>query len=275
MDDGSEGRFWSLLRGIFRRNDLEEHIRDAQDEGELEKEEVSMILSVLRLDETFVHEIMTPRPDMVCAEESMSLAELCELVLESGHSRLPIYRGNKDHIVGVLHAKDLLGPLLKPESHPDTLKDLVRPPYFVSESATVHSLLGTFKAGTHMAVALDEYGGTCGVVTLEDVLEEIVGEIQDEHDPLEEKEIRPTDTGAYIVSGRALLDDINEELGLSLDSNQVETIGGYLTELAGRVPEPGEHFSVDGRRFTVREADPRQVGSLIILPAKPAEQKSE
>ncbi len=275
MDDGSEGRFWSLLRGIFRRNDLEEHIRDAQDEGELEKEEVSMILSVLRLDETFVHEIMTPRPDMVCAEESMSLAELGELVLESGHSRLPIYRGNKDHIVGVLHAKDLLGPLLKPESHPDTLKDLVRPPYFVSESATVHSLLGTFKAGTHMAVALDEYGGTSGVVTLEDVLEEIVGEIQDEHDPLEEKEIRPTDTGAYIVSGRALLDDINEELGLSLDSNQVETIGGYLTELAGRVPEPGEHFSVDGRRFTVREADPRQVGSLIILPAKPAEQKSE
>jgi magnesium and cobalt transporter len=275
LDDSSEGRFWSLLRGIFRRNDLEEHIRDAREEGELETEEVSMLLSVLRLDEILVHEIMTPRPDMVCAEESQSLDAAGDLVMESGHSRLPIYRGNKDHIVGVLHAKDLLGPLVKPNDHPATLAELMRPPYFVSESATVHSLLETFKAGTHMAVALDEYGGTSGVVTLEDVLEEIVGEIQDEHDPLEEEEIRPTETGAYIVSGRALLEELNEALDLSLDSNQVETIGGYLTELAGRVPEPGEHFTIEGRRFTIREADPRQVGSLIIMPERAVETAPE
>jgi len=274
LDDGSEGRFWSLLRGIFRKSDLEEHIREAQDEGELEKDEVSMILSVLRLDETKVHEIMTPRPDMVCAEESLCLADAGEVVMESGHSRLPVYRGNKDHIVGVLHVKDLLASLLEPNEQPVSLKDIMRPPYFVSENATVHSLLSTFKSGTHMAVALDEYGGTSGLVTLEDLLEQIVGDIHDEHDALEEEEIRPMENGGFIVSGRALLEDLNEELGLHLESEQVETIGGYVTELAGRVPEPGERFAIDGRQFIVREADPRQVGSIIVQSVKTV-QKTE
>jgi magnesium and cobalt transporter len=272
LDDGSEGRFWSLLRGIFRKNDLEEHIRGAQDDGELEKDEVSMILNVLRLDDAMVHEIMTPRTDMICVEESLGLADAGELVLESGHSRLPVYRGNKDHIVGVLHVKDLLAPMLKPNASPAPLKDIMRPPYFVSENATVRSLLSTFKSGPHMAVALDEYGGTSGLVTLEDLLEQIVGDILDEHDGLEEKEIRPMENGSFIVSGRALLEELNEELGLHLESEQVDTIGGYVTELAGRVPEPGERFAIDGRQFIVREADPRQVGSIIVQPVKAVQQ---
>ena len=146
--------------------------------------------------------------------------------------------------------------------------DLLRPATFVPESKGLYDLLREFRSNrNHLAVVIDEFGRVAGLVTIEDVLEEIVGEIEDEHDPSKPDEIRELRPGVHQVSGRAMLEDINAALGLSLESEQVETIGGFLTELAGRVPRQGDAFTLEGRRFTIREADRRQIRWIAIEPA--------
>jgi magnesium and cobalt transporter len=267
LDDGPEGRLKSLFKHFFKKEDLEDHIQDAREDGEIEGEDMSMLLNVLDLSERTVSKIMIPRTDIVCAEVDTPLSELGELFVKSGHSRIPLYRDNRDSIVGVVHAKDILAPLLRGQDMDSRVDTLMRPPFFVSEYTPIRNVLSDLKGKkTHLAIVLDEYGGTAGLVTLEDVLEEIVGDIRDEYDPETPDEITEQEDGTLKVAGRASLEDIAERTGLPLDSEQVETIGGYLAALAGRIPRQGEYFDIGGARLTVLEANVRHVNWLLIEP---------
>ncbi len=276
MDTGSEGgSFMNKLSRLFTgRNTahVEQAIIEASQDGKLEADEGSMLLNVLRLDDIQVEDIMTPRTDIHGAEASASVATTIELILRSGHSRLPIYQENRDNIVGIVYAKDLLKEAMCPENLQKPVSSIMRQPFFVPETKNALELLNEFKARkTHMAIILDEYGGTSGLVTIEDVLEEIVGDIEDEHDAPKEADIVLLDDGRVRISGRAYLEDINEALGLNLDSDEVDTIGGLLSHIAGRMPRSGEVFELGDRVFTIEHADNRQVCSVLAAPGRKEE----
>ncbi|MEG6507026.1 hemolysin family protein [Nitratidesulfovibrio sp. 1201_IL3209] len=269
MDGESGSPIWSRIARLFhgRTNDsVEQAIIEAREDGELDAEEGSMLLNILSLDDTQVQDIMTPRTDIDCVEVDNPLAEVIERIVASGHSRIPIYRDNRDNIVGVVYAKDLLRCFVDPTGCATPVADLMREPYFVPETKNVYELLQEFRSRkNHMAIVLDEYGGTSGLVTIEDVLELIVGDIEDEHDTPRDEDIVVLDGENYQLSGRALLEDL-EELGISLDSDEVDTIGGYLSMLAGHVPQAGEAFDLAGRRFEVVEADAKQIRTVRVGP---------
>jgi len=271
LDGGpdSTSSIWSRLTRLFQNRNgdtVEKAIMEAREDGELEAEEGSMLLSILRLDELQVQDIMTPRTDMDCAESGTPLVEVAGLIISSGHSRIPIYQETRDNIVGIAYAKDLLPYLLDPAKHKSPIDTLMRPPFFVPETKIASDLLQEFRTRkTHLAIALDEYGGTSGLATIENILEEIVGDIEDEHDAPREDDIRVLDSERYMLSGRALLEDL-EELGIILNSDEVDTIGGYLSQLAGHVPQQGESFTLAGRMFTVMEADAKQIRTIRVEP---------
>ena len=271
MDDDSESGFWGALGKFFRQKSIsiEELILEANKDGTLIQEDASMLLNILRLEKKQVGDIMVPRPDIVCAEVDEGIEAIAERIKTHGHSRIPVYEGNRDNILGVVYAKDLLSHLVGACDVKADLRAIMRAPLFIPETLNLKKMLLEFRSQRkHMAVALDEYGGTSGLVTLEDVLEEIVGEIEDEHDPSKPEEIRELRPGVHLVSGRFPLGDLSAALGLDLASEQVETIGGFLTELAGRVPRQGDTFTLEGRRLTVREADRRQIRWIVIEPAE-------
>ncbi len=269
MDEGSDSRFISLFKKIFGSNaqQLEEHILEAKAEGEIDRDEVSMLLNILDFDEKKVTEIMVPRTDMACVDISSSVRDVADIIVNQGaHSRIPVFRDNKDHIVGVVHAKDLLKPLLE-EQKDMPVADLLRQAYFVPEEMCLDDVLSSFKREKiHMAIVQDEYGGTAGMVTMEDVLEEIVGEIADEYDQERPDEIQELDSQAFIVSGRVPLDEVCERCSLTLESGDVDSIGGFLAAMAGRIPHKDEFFTFEGKRFIVLEADERQIWSIKIEP---------
>ncbi len=275
MDDSSpqEGGFWSSLVGIFKNKNghtLEDAIREALRDGELTSHDVPMLLGVLRLQRLYVHELMVPRTDIVCCEVSAGLDEVCRLIVEEGHSRIPIFEGDKDSIIGIIHSKDLLGVLLTPPEKRPEIREVMRPPLFIPENKNVRDMLHEFlKRRQHLAIAVDEYGGTSGLITLEDVIEEIVGDIEDEHDVDEPDEIQELPDGSHLVSGRLELEELNERFLVNLISDQVETIGGYLCELTGRVPKQGETVPLQGLRLTVKEADKKQIRWLHLKTASP------
>lgn len=261
---------WSRLRNLFgvRSNGegLEQAVLEARDEGELEPAEESMILSILQLDDVQVQDIMTPRTDFDCLASGTSLIETARAIVESGHSRLPIYQETRDNIIGIAYAKDLLGSLMDPQKHGTPVDEIMRPPFFVPETKVVSEILQEFRTRkNHIAIVVDEYGGTSGLVSIEDVLEQIVGEIEDEHDAPKEEEIHPLGDGRFNLAGRAYLEDL-EELGILLHSDEVDTIGGYLCLEAGHVPEAGEKFICGGWRFTVEEADVKQIHRILAEP---------
>lgn len=271
MDEGSNGTILSAIRNLFRKQDstVEGMFEDAVAEGEIAKDDVRILKNVIDLEDRRVSEIMIPRPDMVCADQDSTLEEIAELIIENGHSRIPIYRDNRDHMVGVIHAKDVLGPLLKPEGEQPEITSFMRPVHFVPETTNLKSLLHDMQTRKiHLVIALDEYGGTAGMLTMEDVLEQIVGEIGDEYDAMRPKDVQEMPDGSQMVSGRVSLDEINERFGLELSSELVESIGGLLSELAGRIPAEGESFDLDGWRFQVHEADAKHIETLRVLRAE-------
>jgi len=266
-DSGSGGIFSRLSRIFTGRNSdqVEKAIIEASQEGELEAAEGSMLLNILRLDDMTVEDIMTPRADIQGVEAGSSVAEAIERILECGHSRMPVYQDNRDNIVGVVHAKDLLSASRHPDKTGQPVTEVMLQPFFVPETKDAMALLNEFKARkTHMAIILDEYGGTSGLITIEDVLEEIVGDIEDEHDAPKAVEILPLEDGSVRLSGRADLEDINSALRLNLESDEVDTIGGLLSHIAGRLPLTGESFTLEGMLFTVEKADRRRVYSVLV-----------
>jgi len=269
LDEGSDSRLSNLFKKIFGSNgqQLEEHILDAKAEGELESDEVSMLLNILDFDEKSVSEIMVPRTDMACADAASTVGDIADIIITQGaHSRIPIYKDTRDHILGVVHAKDLLKPLLRGRTDMP-VTSLMRPPFFIPEEMRLDQVLATFKREKlHMGIVQDEYGGTSGMVTMEDVLEEIVGEIADEYDQERPDEVLEVEPGVFVVSGRTLLDEVSEKCALPLESLEVDSIGGFLAAMAGRIPHEGEIFTIDDRKFTIIRADDRQIWSIRIEP---------
>jgi putative hemolysin len=242
------------------------------EQGVLEAEEEQMINAVIELGERRLHEVMVPRIAIVGLAASSTIEEVVDKVVDEGHSRIPVYEESIDEVVGILYAKDLL-PFLREGSGPrPALRSLLRPPVFVPESMTIDDLLHEFqRRKVHIAIVLDEYGGTAGLVTIEDLLEEIVGEIQDEYDTEEPMVVRLSDDEAR-VDGRADVDDLAElfdiDLGLE-DEDEYDTVGGLIYHRIGGVPSPGDEIDVDGLHLTVESTDGRRVGKILVVRRAP------
>jgi CBS domain containing-hemolysin-like protein len=238
------------------------------EQGVLEAEEEQMINAVIELGDRRVHEVMVPRVAIASVPADATLEEAIDLVVEVGHSRIPVYHDTIDEIVGILYAKDLL-PYLKRDAGPrPALRKLLRPPVLVPESMTVDDLLHEFqRRKVHIAVVLDEYGGTAGLVTIEDLLEEIVGEIQDEYD-VEEPMVERLSEHEARVDGRADVDEILELFDLDLqleDEDEYDTVGGLIYHRIGGVPRPGDQVSLDGLTLTVEKTDGRRVSKVLVV----------
>ncbi len=233
-------------------------------DGRLEQEERAMLRSIMRFGETLVREIMVPRIDMVTVEAQTPLSEATDIFIRTGFSRLPVYREKIDNIIGLLYAKDLLPVWRNGEENKRPLESLVREAYFVPEAKKVDELLAEMqRRRMHMAMVVDEYGGIAGLVTLEDIVEEIIGEIQDEYDAAEEPpDIQPIAEGEFIISGRADIDDVNEALQAEFPSDEADTIGGLLLTVTGHMPSEGEEVRIDGYLFTILEVDQRRIVSV-------------
>jgi CBS domain containing-hemolysin-like protein len=238
------------------------------EQGVLEAEEEQMINAVIELGTQRVHEVMVPRIAMVTLAAEATIGQAIDRIVEEGHSRIPVYENTVDEIVGIVYAKDLL-PFLKADSpKPPVLRSLLRTPVFVPESMTVDDLLHELqRRKVHIAIVLDEYGGTAGLVTIEDLLEEIVGEIQDEYDEEEPMIVKLSEDEAR-VDGRASVDDLAElfETHVPLeDEDEYDTVGGLIYHRIGGVPKPGDQVSVDGLTLTVETTDGRRVSKVLVV----------
>lgn len=248
-------------------NQTEHEIRSlvetAQESGEIEAEEKDLIHSVFEFGDTVVREVMTPRVDVDALPVTTSPEELILLIQETGHSRIPIFEETDDQIIGIVHAKDLMIAQLKKNGKTLNLRTLLRPALFVPENKTLFDLLREMRVHrTQMAIVQDEFGGTAGIVTIEDIVEELVGDIVDEYDD-EEKPIQPEGDG-WIVEGRTHLYDVNEAIGSSFETDEFDTIGGYVFGLFGRQPKEQEHLDDNGFRFTIVETDGRRISKLLV-----------
>lgn len=238
---------------------------EVEREGLLESEEIDMIESIISFGDVAVSEVMTPRTEMICLELEAPLDSNLEKAIESGLSRIPVYSASKDNIVGILYVKDLLKSLYSKEDI--RLESIVRSPYSVNGSKKIDDLLQEFKQHRlHIAIVLDEHGGTDGLVTIEDVIEEIVGEISDEYEQQEELEpIQRTGDGLVSVDAAVHIDDLNEELDLGIPENDnYDTIGGFVFSSLGRIPAIGDTFELSGVHFKVTSADERRVYRLEL-----------
>ena len=238
------------------------------EQGVLEAEEEQMINAVIELGERRVHEVMVPRVSIVGIRVDASFEEAIDVVIDEGHSRIPAYEESVDEVVGILYAKDLL-PYLKSDAAPrPALRALLRPPVLVPESMTIDDLLHELqRRKVHIAIVLDEYGGTAGIVTIEDLLEEIVGEIQDEYDAEEPMVVRISELEARI-DGRADVDELRELFDVELeleDEEEYDTVGGLIYHRVGGVPAPGDIVNVDGLTLTVESTDGRRVGKVLVV----------
>ncbi len=258
-----------LLRGIALKFKLESNGPDHErilamvengDQGELEEDERAMIHSIIEFGDTEVHEIMVPRTDMVCVEESTDLQTIISLIKENGHSRLPLFREAVDNILGIIHVKDLLPYSTASENKQPKLTDLARPAYFVPESKKLDLLLKEFQQFKHhMAIVVDEYGGTAGLVTMEDVIEEIVGDIQDEHDK-EPPLVRQLDDNTFSVDAKIDLHELNDMLNLDLPTEgDYESLGGFILNMTGYVPDENEVVKHDIYSFEVQKVDRNRI----------------
>lgn len=230
-----------------------------------------MINSIFEFDDTIVKEVMVPRIDMVCVEENINLKELVELGVEKGHSRIPIYRGSIDKITGIIYVKDLLKLLLnKKDNEFVPIKNHKRTAYFIPESKKINELLSEMKKlKVHIAVVLDEYGGTAGLITIEDLLEEIVGDIQDEYD-LDPKQIEFLGKNEMIIDARMDIGELNEILPKPiLDEENYETISGFILYQLGHLPVKGEKIKFDGLTIVIEKTSEHRIEKVKLISEKP------
>lgn len=235
-------------------NELKYIVESIEEEGVLEESESEMVRSALDFDETTAEEILTPRVDITFISVDDSPEKIKDIIIENRYSRIPVYEGTVDHVVGILHTRDYLERLADGKA-PD-VRELMQPPYFVFKTQQLSKILNAFKrTKIHLAVVTDEYGGTLGIVTMEDLLEEIVGDIQDEHDADKEEEVVHRADGTYEFDGMVLLDDITDLLHIKFEEPEEDTIGGLVFGLLERKPEPGDKIEVDGWSFEVLRAE--------------------
>ena len=242
-------------------SELEQH----RMEGAVDEEEQEMIENVLELADSTADQIMTPRTDVKAIEVNSDLTTVLNIIIEAGHSRVPVYEENIDNIVGFIYAKDLLKQIGK-ETGDFELKDHLRDAYFVPETISIRSLLHEFqRQKLHIAVVLDEYGGTAGLVTMEDILEEVVGEIADEYEDSEPESVKQIDEYILELDARTSVDDLNDRFELSLpEEEDYETVGGFVFTQLGYIPKAGESFEYERIKVTILSAEPRRINRLRI-----------
>ena len=249
-------------------------VSEAENDGELTDRESELIRSAIEFDDVEVEEILTPRVDVVAVADDIPLEELAQTFAESGYSRLPVYHGTIDNIIGVVHEKDFYIARLKKETKID---DLVAPTLYTTGSTQISQLLRILREQHHhMAVVVDEYGGTQGIATLEDILEEIVGEIHDEYDENEEDFIKQVGERDYIVEGSTNLDDLNDRLDLNLTSEEYDSVGGFIIEHLDRLPEIGDGVTTeDDIHLVVEKLDKNRIESVHLYLPEPKPEDEE
>lgn len=261
---GIEGSIFPLSEPSHALLDL---IEASEENGELEEDDRELISSIIEFGDTIVREVMVPRVDMVCVDDETTLAEAQRLIVDKGHSRIPVYHDDLDHVIGVLYAKDLLAFVQDEPLGERRVGQVLHEPMFVPETKRVAELLREFqKQRLHIAIVVDEYGGTSGLVTIEDLLEEIVGEIQDEYDaepPLYE----PDGRGGFVVDAKMPIAEIEHDLGIELpEDDEYDTLGGFLFTRLGKVPGTGDVLKENGVEITVLDADERRIHKVRLTP---------
>lgn len=276
----NKGRSWMerltalIGREPKNRDELRELLRDAEDRDVLSAEMLGMIERILQVSEMQVREVMVPKSKMVVVQKTNNLEELLPIIIESGHSRFPVMDDSGDDIIGILLAKDLLQYYFKKEKSHFLMTDILRPAMFTPQSKRLDILLREFRANrNHLAIVLDEYGHIAGLVTIEDVLEQIVGEIEDEYDIDEEhSQIKQLDDGACIVKAATSVKEFNEHFHAHFSDEEFETIGGIVMHGFGHLPQRGETIKLENFRFKVLHSDNRRI---YLLEVKAVKKKKE
>ena len=254
---------------------LLEFVKSESEDGVIEQDEKDMIERILGFSETTVREVMVPRIDVVAAKKGMTVEELIHLFEEEGHSRIPVYEGRMDNIIGVLYAKDILPEIARKGKENCRIEDIMRKAYFVPETKMIADLLKEFKKSkVHIAIVVDEYGGTAGIVALEDLLEEIVGEIQDEYDEEEQETLWLNDTTVMIDAGLNI-GDINEMIHTSIPDENFDTLGGFLYHQLGIIPKGGEIVEWENVTFTIKEIIGNRISKVLVTLKEPAQSEEE
>ncbi len=286
MNDNSEDRPTGIIdqvRSLFKKKtesspesllekDFQELIDQGEEQGLLTPEQGDMIQSIFEFKDTIVREIMIPRTEIIAVPQEASIQTIIDLMVKHGHSRLPIYQENLDNVIGLLHVKDLLPYWGQPAAQSLPL-EVIRQPIFVPETKKIVQLLKELRGQRfHMAVVSDEYGGTSGLVTMEDIIEEIIGEIEDEYDRRDPRLI-PLEEGKVEVDARLEIEELERHFDLEIEERDFESVGGFIIHLLGRVPKAGEKLYYRDLEITVLDADSRRVRRLRIerMPEQPPE----
>lgn len=286
MENDSEQGLFALIKSLIKKktrlgssNDLAEEIHDLMDEGQakglISNEESHMVDGVLDLKQTMAYSIMIPRTEISLAPVNSTLGEIIKLVSDCGHTRIPIYNDNIDDIMGILHAKDLL-KLWGGDPTSKIPLDILRKPYFVPETQKVSELFNDIKEKkTHLSIVTDEYGGTAGIITIEDIIEEIVGEILDEHDN-EKPLLTVIDDQSVLVDARLEIEKLEEHLNIQLPKGDFESVGGFIIDLLGRIPDVNEKISFEDLEIIIKKANQRRIDNILVkIKAHPSTSKEE
>jgi magnesium and cobalt transporter len=277
--NGSGVRSWlervshALLGEPRDREQLLDVLHDAQKRNLLDLDALAMIEGVLQVSEMQVRDVMIPRSQMVVLERDAPVEEVLSIIVRSGHSRFPVIGESRDEVVGILLAKDMLWYYMEGQKNGFNIREMLRPAAFIPESKRLNVLLKEFRASrNHMAIVVDEYGGVAGMVTIEDVIEQIVGEIEDEHDIEEGAYILEHDSTHYTVKALTPIEDFNEHFGTRFSDEEFDTVGGLLLNRLGHMPKRGELIKVDALTFKVLRADNRRIHLLqVTVELPPAE----
>jgi magnesium and cobalt transporter len=268
-DTGVSGWWQRLVQGragdLKTRDDIAEFLETFRERGIIGQDEFAMLQGVLEVADTQVRDIMVPRSQMVVVVKDQTPEEVLKVITESNHSRFPVIGDDKDEVVGIVLAKDLLKHFIANQV-PFDLQTFLRPAVFIPESKRLNTLLTEFREGrNHMAIVVDEYGGVSGLATIEDVLEQIVGDIDDELDPEEASSIQPQDGGKYQVMALTRIDEFNEFFNTEISDADYDTVGGLVMHELGRLPRRGEQLDFAGLRFKVLRGDRRRLHTLEVM----------
>lgn len=274
-DDPAGGTWYGRLRRVLKgeaatREDVLDWLRESHARTILDADELAMLEGVLAVSETQVRDVMVPRSQMAVLDRHAPQEAVLKAVVESGHSRFPVIGRDREEVVGILLAKDVLRHFVETPGQPFDISRYIRPAIFIPESKRLNTLLKEFRGShNHIAIVVDEYGGITGLLTIEDVLEEIVGEIDDEHDAAEAVPIQRQDANRYHVRALTRIDEFNEYFEVSLDSENYDTIGGLVMYELGHLPRKGETLQLGEFRFRVLQADRRRVHSVEVTRESP------
>ena len=266
MDQDTPSFWQKIIHKLFGRRSALDVIEEAKEDGIIKADEEIMLRGVLTLRSTLISDIMTPRTSIEALPHTATLYEVALFIKEMGYSRIPLYQDTKDHITGIIYARDIIHTVLDEKNHANPSINYAREPFFITENHSVHALLHTFKKlHCHIAIVLDEYGGTAGLVTVADILEPVFGEISDEYDILTPNEtIQKINDSTYILPGQTTLKEL-ESIGIVIHSEVVDTIGGYIATIADAIPLKGAQYTIGNSTFTVLESNKKYIRQLKVV----------